>query len=196
MLRRAIIVLATAAGLALSAAITLAALPAWAGGGCGSAATQGSGGTIRIANACFTPSVLHVEPGTKVTWVNEDPFVHNIGGNLWGHFGDLRPGQTFAAAFPEPGIYPFACSYHPGMTGAIVVGDGTGVGSGQTVSVQPYGATRAPSAQTSTRADASVAPTGASGSAGWGIGLALGGLAGVGLGAAAMGVLARRRRPE
>ena len=32
MLRRAIIVLATAAGLALSAAITLAALPAWAGG--------------------------------------------------------------------------------------------------------------------------------------------------------------------
>jgi hypothetical protein len=30
--------------------------------------------------------------------------------------------------FDETGVYPFACNYHPGMTGAIVVGDGKGAG--------------------------------------------------------------------
>ena len=33
-------------------------------------------------------------------------------------------------SFDEAGTYPFACSYHPGMTGAIVVGDGKGVAGG------------------------------------------------------------------
>ena len=31
------------------------------------------------------------------TIVNKDLFVHNVGGNLWGHFDDLNPGDTFAA---------------------------------------------------------------------------------------------------
>jgi hypothetical protein len=63
---------------------------------------------------------------------------HNVGGTLWGHFEDMAVGDSYTATFDEPGIYPFACSYHPGMTGAIVVGDGTGAGNGDAVSVEPF----------------------------------------------------------
>jgi len=47
---------------------------------------------------------------------------------------------------------PFACSYHPGMTGAIVVGGGTGAGNGSAVSVEPF---EAPAPKSVTRVVAS-----------------------------------------
>lgn len=114
------------------------AAPVAAGGGCHSGVTQGEGGTVELADACFTPTTLQVQPGHAVTFVNTDPMVHNVGGNLWGHFDDLEPGDAFTATFERSGIYPYACSYHPGMTGAIVVGDGLGVGNGETVTVSSY----------------------------------------------------------
>ena len=111
---------------------------ALAGGGCHLGATQaderGSDRvTIELKDACFTPSILQVDPGTTVTFVNRDPFVHNVGGTAWGHFDTLLQGNRFAATFDESGVYPFACSIHPGMTGAIVVGDGSGAGNGSMV---------------------------------------------------------------
>lgn len=123
-----------------AAAITVVtAGAALAGGGCHEAATQDDATgrdetTVSMMDACFTASVSRVEPGTIVTFVNEDDGVtHNVGGNLWGYHGDMIPGDTFTATFDDPGVYPFACSYHPGMIGAIVVGDGFGVGDGWTV---------------------------------------------------------------
>ena len=86
--------------------------------------------TVRMVDACFTATVTTVDPGTPVTFVNMDEFVHNVGGNQWGHFEDLHGGDAFTVSFDEAGTYPFACSYHPGMTGAIVVGDGKGAASG------------------------------------------------------------------
>jgi len=108
--------------------------PAFAGG-CGQPATHGTGTTVAISKMCFRPSLLSVEPGATVTFVNRDPFAHNVGGQLWGHFDDLGPGQRFRATFDGEGVYPFACTLHPGMTGAIVVGDGVGTGNGRSVAV-------------------------------------------------------------
>lgn len=104
------------------------------GGGCHAEVTQGSGDTIEIVDSCFTPTTPYVEPGTKVTWVNSDRFVHNVTANTWGHFDALHNGDAFSATFREDGVYPFTCTYHVGMTGAIVVGDGVGTGSGDFVS--------------------------------------------------------------
>ncbi len=104
-------------------------------GGCGQPATHGSGTTVAISEMCFRPSLLSVESGATVTFVNRDPFAHNVGGQLWGHFDDLEPGQRFRATFDGEGIYPFACTLHPGMTGAIVVGDGVGTGNGRSVAM-------------------------------------------------------------
>jgi plastocyanin len=122
------------AALATVAVMTVLAGPASAGGGCHDGVTSGRGTTVEIVDACFTPTTLFVEPGDRVTFVNLDPFVHNVGGNLWGHFDDLLEGDRFSASFAEEGVYSFACTYHPGMTGSIVVGDGLGAGNGETVS--------------------------------------------------------------
>ena len=124
-------------GIALAATFLVALLvpvaPAVAGGGCHSGATQGEGDTVEMVDACFTPSILNVQPGDAVTFVNRDPITHNVGGNLWGNLDDMNRGDAFTATFDEEGVYPFACSYHPGMTGAIVVGSGTGAGNGENV---------------------------------------------------------------
>jgi len=117
----------------LLALLVLPAVPAGAGGGCHGGVTQGTGDTVELIDACFTPTTLRIEPGDSVTFVNEDSFVHNVTANLWGHFDDLEQGDSFTATFGEDGVYPYACTYHPGMTGAVVVGDGDGPGSGAAV---------------------------------------------------------------
>jgi hypothetical protein len=38
--------------------------------------------------------------------------------------GLLLEGERYERTFEEAGIYPLACSIHPGVTGAIVVGGG------------------------------------------------------------------------
>jgi plastocyanin len=178
MARRSAIVV-TAAFLA---SLIVPAIPAGAGGGCHAGVTQGTGDTVGLVDACFTPTTLQIQPGDTVTFVNKDPFVHNVGGNLWGHFDDLNAGDTFAATFDEQGIYPYACNYHPGMTGAIVVGDGLGIGKGASVDVSSFSQPE-PSpvveVRTVTR-QASAAPA----VVGWVVGPLLG--IGIGLGMAAM----------
>jgi plastocyanin len=164
------------------------AIPAGAGGGCHAGVTRGTGDTVELVDACFTPTTLQIRPGDTVTFVNEDPFVHNAGGNLWGHFEDLNSGDTFTATFDQQGIYPYACSYHPGMTGAIVVGDGLGIGNGTAVdvsSLSPPEPSPLVEVRTLTRR-ASAAPA----VVGWVVGPLLG--IGIGLGIAAL----VRRRPR
>jgi plastocyanin len=114
-----------------------------AGGGCHGGVTHQdetgkSEATVEMVDACFSAAITEVDPGTAVTFVNLDGGItHNVGGTLWGNFEDMNTGDTFTATFDDPGIYPFACNYHLGMTGAIVVGGGTGVGNGAEVSTTP-----------------------------------------------------------
>lgn len=152
------------------------------GGGCHQGITTGEGdadgATVEMLDACFTPTTLQVDPGVKVTFVSRDVgLTHNVGGNQWGYFDDLHEGDAFSATFDEPGTYPYACSYHPGMTGAIIVGSGMGEGNGAVVSVQPF---EAPEPLVVTRSVAAERPVG-----GWiavgAIGLLFGAAGGIGL---------------
>ncbi|HEV3475363.1 MAG TPA: plastocyanin/azurin family copper-binding protein [Actinomycetota bacterium] len=141
------------AALMATAAAVLWVSPASAGGGgCYGGLTQGRGDTVEIVKACFTPSILEVEPGAEVEFVNRDPVPHNVVAPEWGYYENLGRGDSFTATFREEGTYPFACTIHPGMTGAVVVGDGSGPGSGVEMTVAsatPASAERAaPSAAT------------------------------------------------
>jgi len=159
--------------------------PATAGGGCHAGMTHGTGDTVLMREACFTPGILQVEPGTSVTFSNEDPMTHNVSANGWGYLDPMERGDRFHATFEAPGVYPFACTYHPGMTGAIVVGDGTGAGNGELVSVtslEPPGPGIRVRTVTEPASSSAVA-------IGWGLGGAIG-LA-IGL---ATGALAHRAR--
>lgn len=176
-------ILAAAAFLAV---LVLPALPATAGGGCHTSGTQGTGDTVELVDMCFTPSALTIQPGDSVTWVNTDPMVHNVSGSLWGHYDDLNPGEKFTATFDQPGIFPYACNYHPGMTGVIVVGDGLAAGSGDTVGVSSNQAQPSPAVRVRTVDEpASAGPI----AIGWAGGAVIG--LGIGLGIAS---LVRRRK--
>ena len=165
--------------------VLLAAGPAVAGGGCHADLTQGTGDTVEMRKACFTPSIIRVAPGSEVTFVNRDPIGHNLWANGWGHFDDMLHGDTYTARFAELGIYPFACAYHPGMTGAVVVGEGVAAGSGESVTVASVSDDVAPAA--ATRPAAAAADDG-QGPVGW----IAGGAIGLVLGAALVLFLRRR----
>ena len=137
-------------------AVVAALVPAGAaraGGGCHGEATQGTGDTVEMIDACFTPSTLRVDPGTTVTFVNRDGFEHNVSGNGWGRYESMGPGERVSSRFDEEGIYAYACSIHPGMTGSVVVGDGDGNGNGAVVVASDDRPGKAAIASTSTASE-------------------------------------------
>ncbi|MFN2489966.1 MAG: cupredoxin domain-containing protein [Actinomycetota bacterium] len=122
--------------LVLVASVATAVFPAGgakAGGFCsgyeGERLTDASGATVEMKGNCFTPTVLRVRPGATVTFSNQDPEAHAVGGAA-GSFGDMHreiaPGKSVRYRFEDEGTFPYVCIFHPGMAGAIVVGDGEG----------------------------------------------------------------------
>ena len=120
------------------AALLVAALfgtPAAAkGGGGGGFCSEGSftddhTTTVRMAKACFTPTVTRVDVGDTVTWINLDKAPHQLGG-VTNVFGDMHTEipihERISYTFEQEGVFPYVCLLHPGMAGAVVVGDGEG----------------------------------------------------------------------
>jgi plastocyanin len=169
---------------------TVLAAPASAGGFCSDPAadlySDESGDLVAMAESCFSPTVLRVRPGDTVTFVNKDAEFHAVGG-VAGTFGDMHreiaSEERVRITFEEEGIFPYVCILHPGMGGAIVVGDGRGDAS----ALLPVGhedKTRS----ASSNAGAAIEPEGAGAVAWWGLGAALV----AGLGAAGLIMLRRR----
>ena len=149
------------------------ATPAAAGGGCHSAGPESAqpmaGTTVEMVGNCFLPGVLTVDPGTTVRFANQDDIAHVVLGTGWGSGEMVATGKTVEHRFAQPGTFAYSCHLHPGMNGAIVVGE--------------TGATPAPAA-------ALASSSTASGGVDFGL-LALGGLGGAVLGA----VATRRLKP-
>ncbi len=97
------------------------------GGGCGRAVTDDDGTRIGISDFCFDPTIFRVQPGETVTWVNKDSVPHTVlGANAaWGGFESIRRnGGEVSYRFFHAGVYPYVCTIHVGMEGAVVVGNG------------------------------------------------------------------------
>ncbi len=108
--------------------LALAGGGAHAGGSCrGMPVNDEATKTVVIENGtCFEPAIVRVEPGSTVTWENPDGGLpHTItGANAsWGLFDSISPGFSVAYDFAEEGVYPYYCLLHPGMIGAVIVGD-------------------------------------------------------------------------
>lgn len=136
------IAIATVAALAFPGGAAVAS----GGGGCGRPVSDARGDTVRIRDFCFGPTILRVHPGAEVRFLNADSTPHTVmGANAsWGSFRQLNVGRHITYRFTRPGIYPYVCTWHPGMVGAVVVGGGprmaTGVSttaSGPVVQVLP-----------------------------------------------------------
>ena len=138
-------IIATRVPPALLLGSLLTAVPALAGGGghCFTQAKDGQGITVEMSRSCFSPTVLHVQPGNTVTFVNRDPYYHVVSGahQSFGSVNQLVQGQSITHQFSTPGIYPYTCYLHPGMSGAIVVSGGKAVAS-RTLDTQATSAAR------------------------------------------------------
>jgi plastocyanin len=77
--------------------------------------------TVMIDNFTFEPAQLTVKVGTTVTWKNRDDIPHTVvsAGKFRSKAMDTDDSYTFT--FTTAGDYPYFCSLHPHMTGAIKV---------------------------------------------------------------------------
>ena len=104
----------------------LVASSAAAGGGChaGVDRTEGNGLAVALQNCSFAPVILRAPEGATVTWKNADYLPHAVSGVGWGQTNGavVQPGSSFAERFAAPGIYPYTCYLHPGMSGVVIVG--------------------------------------------------------------------------
>ena len=78
-------------------------------------------------DTCYIPSIITIQKGESVTWLNEDSAFHSITSGFYdvpdGLFdsGHLDPYQLFSFTFDETGIYDYYCTLHPWMDGQVIV---------------------------------------------------------------------------
>ncbi len=104
-------------------------------GGCnnGSTGPYGSGGsastpakvspnTVVMTNFTFSPASLTVTKGTVVTWQNNDAVAHTSTSDngVW-DTGNIPASSNKTTTFGTAGTYAYHCTYHPMMTGTIIV---------------------------------------------------------------------------
>ena len=155
-------VISVLAGVGLLIGSLVVAAPVAAGDPCfhdmaRPAVSEGNATTVKLDKCAFFPTVAHVPVGTEVQFVNADMVGHEVvGANLtWGHHEKiLGTGDTLGVPFAKAGIYPYACMIHPGMTGAIVVGDALSAAV-PPVAPAPAGAADAAPASTSSTSSTS-----------------------------------------
>ena len=82
-------------------------------------------GRVAAADFAFTPATVTIKAGASVTWsARKDPEQHTVTPEVAGSFegsGPLFAGDDFTVRFDEPGTFAYACSFHPFMTGTVVV---------------------------------------------------------------------------
>ncbi len=80
--------------------------------------------SVTIDNFVFTPPVLTVAAGTKVTWTNRDDIPHSVVSAAQpplfkAHVMDTD--ETFERVFDTKGTFPYFCGLHPHMQGTVIV---------------------------------------------------------------------------
>ena len=150
----AILALGLPAALLMAPAVALAGDPCFHGFDM-PAATAASTSQVQTMPCAFSPTVAYVPVGTTVTFVNDGQDSHLVTGanQAWGS-RDVALGarSRVSQTFDKAGVYPFACSFHTGMVGAIVVGADSAAG------LTPGSGDAAPAAASTTAPAASDQP--------------------------------------
>lgn len=76
---------------------------------------------VTIRNAEFWPADVTVDPGSTVTWTNEDEAQHKIALDADANrtAGPVGEGQPAALTFHAAGTFPYHCEIHPEMKGVV-----------------------------------------------------------------------------
>jgi plastocyanin len=106
--------------------ITAAAALVVIGGACahvkgGSAAVPAdrAAAVVHLKAVTFDPGAVTIKSGQAVTWVWDDPIIHNVTGDGFGS-GNQDSG-SYSFTFAQPGTYRYQCTIHAGMVGTVTV---------------------------------------------------------------------------
>jgi plastocyanin len=86
---------------------------------------------VVIVDGAFTPAISRVSLGETILWTNGDDLAHTATSDYfnpdgswgigWWDSSTLDPGDAFAWDFYAAGNYPYSCSFHFLMNGAVQV---------------------------------------------------------------------------
>ena len=81
-----------------------------------------------ITSECFLPSNITVDPGTTITWINDDSAAHTVTSGTPDNGPDgmfdsalFMSGESYSFDFNGSGFYDYFCMVHPWMTGTVTV---------------------------------------------------------------------------
>ena len=79
--------------------------------------------TVEVVDMSFTPSMVKAGLGDTVTWRFQDAMTHTTTSDqgFWDS-GSKTAGQSFSHLFVSAGTFPYHCSFHSMMRGAVKVG--------------------------------------------------------------------------
>ena len=79
---------------------------------------------VTIENYAFSPAEITVKAGDVVIWENKDSTEHTVTSDA-GAFdsGLFGKGLKFERTFGSAGSFPYHCTPHPQMTGAVTVAE-------------------------------------------------------------------------
>jgi len=88
----------------------------------GAAANPGALAVVKVSmrNMRFSSGTLKIKKGTVVEWQNDDLVPHTVTSDSFDS-GSLGPGKSWRHTFTKEGQFPYACTFHPAMTGVVVV---------------------------------------------------------------------------
>lgn len=81
---------------------------------------------VTMQGSLFSPSMLTIKKGTKVTWTNAEGIQHKVlslsGPESFGSENNLSRNDTYSFMFTKVGTYQYTCELHRSfMNGTIVV---------------------------------------------------------------------------
>ena len=73
---------------------------------------------VSLSDFKYSPKLLKVKVGTKVTWTNKENVPHTVDEDK-GAFesGNMTNGASFSFTFDKPGTYRYHCAFHGGKGG-------------------------------------------------------------------------------
>lgn len=84
---------------------------------------------ITIQDLAFSPAIINIKKGTKVTWTNLDSVSHQIKSDPHPGHTDLprlssdplNYSQAYSYTFDKAGKFGYHCEIHPNMQGWVIV---------------------------------------------------------------------------
>ncbi len=77
--------------------------------------------TVTLQQMKFGPLPAKIHVGDTIEWANNDIVLHSATAKDKSFDVELKPRAHVRTTFRHAGTFPFACRYHPGMAGTLIV---------------------------------------------------------------------------